>query len=681
MKMPMSPKLTYGLLLLLSVVGIGASLYISTLRMLDPDMVHSVLVWQGVQANGLSWLNEWRFTQDNWLLSLIPFQALMVQLGNDAISTLVFSGWLIFFLAAVFSALIARVLAGNLAAGITFTLLIWVNAYGHIEGFASYPVSHNITNLFGLVTLWQLLRWVARPSWVNGILICLLQLMAGLSDPWLLPTFTLPFILSLSIVGICFRDGQALKARACAPLVLGLSVVFILVKTGVFGVFSFIPAMHFQPGPLPTQIANLVTLIGNLGGLFSLLPSLLALDPNWPETQIRYAGISSLLVLGLFVYSVMRLAARSEPRRQQVFAGVALFSVAGICAAYVISSVPANVTSSRFVINALYLVTITIVVCVVRRWPVLPRPGRILITLVGVSYLLTAMTSLYRFAHISWYPQGDRAVSAMIETLDKHGLNYGYGPYHGSKSNAVTVMTDGRIIIRPVAFDPATGQIGLTHPQTAMRWFTSEDAPKDQQRFFVYLTRDTAECPDFDQCRNALFRDFGAPVEAIPFDKGIIYVWDHPLINWHLIHATMGQPIRFNSRMTLPPWSGWHIPESWGIWSDGNQAFTAFVFKSRVRSDLQVQILSKAYTPSIGQSQRIDVYANRQKVAQVNYTPDNNAGVREFIIPKALIGTDNKLSLVFVIENARSPRDRKISADSRKLGIGLSEITFKPFRH
>lgn len=680
MKIQTSQKLTYGLLLLLSAAGIVASLNIAYLRMLDPDMVHSVLVWQGVQEHGLGWLNEWRFTQDNWLFSLIPFQGWAAQMSGNALNTLVFSGWLIFFFAALFSALIARELAGNLAAGIVFSLLMWINAYGHIEGFASYPVSHNITNLFGLITLWQLLRWVARPSWINGILICLLQLMAGLSDPWLLPTFTLPMMLSLAVIGIFYKDRQSCKARAWIPLLLGLSAVFVLVKTGAFGVFAFMPSMHFSPGPLMTLIANLQTLIGNLGGLFALLPPLSSAGTNWPETKIQYAGVSTLIILGLFFYSAKKMASRSQSDRQHVFIGVALFSVLGISSAYVISSVLANVTSSRFVINVLYMVTITIVAFMVQYWSAMRLQSRLAIVGIVAFYLGASIVSHQRFSEISWYPQSDRAVNELIQTLDVHGLNYGYGQYHGSKSNAVTVITNERVIIRPVAYDQATGQIGFTHPQTAVRWFTSEDAPKDQKRFFVYLTRATQECPDFDQCRDALFRDFGPAVEEIPFEKGVIYVWNHPLINWQPIKVHMGEPIRFNTSMILPPWSGWSITESWGIWSDGDRAFTAFKFASPVRSDVNVQLLSRAYAPMIGLDQRIDVYVNQQKVAALNYTPTNNEAVREFVIPKEVFGTNNKITIVFGIENAFSPRDKKVSKDTRKLGIGLSEITFTPVK-
>lgn len=678
MKTAKSLRFFYGLLLVLAIVGGGLGLKVSFMRMLDPDMMHSVLIWQGVQEYGLKWLQEWRFTQDNWIFSLVPFQGLMVQATGNVLNTIVLSGWLIFVTAAVFSALIAMELAGYLAAMIVLALLLYVNAYGHIEGFASYPVSHNITNLFGLISLWVLLRWLKNPTWFYGITICLLELMAGLSDPWLLPTFTLPMVLSLGIAGLLFKNQQAVKIQAWLPLSLMLSMVLLAVKTGLFGMLDFMPLMHFSLGSLSTQLKNLSTLIGNLGGLFALMPSLSIGETLWPETQMPYAGISAFTVLLISSYSIFQLASGRSTKEQRFYAFFAMFSVVGICAAYVISSVEASVTSSRFVINVLYIITISIVVLITQRWALMPMAMRSVVCLVAAFYLIASALGLYSFSEKKRYAKFDLTLAELVATLDEHGLTYGYGPYHGSKSNVVTVMTNGRITLRPVTFDQNTGQIGFDHPQTSMRWFAPEDIPKDQKKFFVYLTRATSECFDFDQCSQSLFRDFGTPSDAITLENGVIYVWNHPLINWQSIKVEMGEPIQFNSSMILPPWSGWSITEYWGTWSDGDNAFMAFEFKQPVTGDMKVRMSSKAYAPIIGLNQRINVYVNKMRVAELNYTPEENDKVREFIIPRHVLDNETRISIVFGVENAFSPRDKKISNDTRKLGLGLMEITFLP---
>lgn len=671
-------SLFYGLLLCLAIVGGGLSLKVTFMRMHDPDMMHSVLIWQGVQEYGLKWLKEWRFTQDNWIFSLVPFQGLMVQTTGNVLSTIVLSGWLIFVTAAVFSALIAKELAGYLAAMIVLAFLLYVNAYGHIEGFASYPVSHNITNLFGLISLWFLLRWLKNPTWFYGVTICFLGLIAGLSDPWLLPTFMLPMVLSLGIAGLLFKNEQTVKIQAWLPLSLMLLMVFLAVKTGLFGILEFMPPMHFSLGSLSTQLNNLSTLIGNLGGLFALLPSLTTGETLWPETQMPYAGISAFTVLLISSYSIFQLASERSMKEQRFFAFFAMFSVLGICAAYVISSVEASVTSSRFVINVLYIATISIVVLITQRWSLMPMAMRSVVCLVAVLYLIASALGLYSFSDRKRYAQFDLTLPELIATLDEHGLTYGYGPYHGSKSNVVTVMTNGRITLRPVTFDQNTGQIGFNHPQTSVRWFALEDVPKDQKKFFVYLTRATTECFDFEQCRQSLFHDFGTPSVAITLENGVIYVWNHPLINWQSIKVAMGESIQFNNSMILPHWSGWSITESWGTWSDGDNAFMAFEFKQPVTGDTKVRLSSKAYAPIIGLNQRINVYANQMHVAQLNFTPEENDKVREFIIPQHVLDNETRVSIMFGIENAFSPREKKISNDTRKLGLGLVEITFLP---
>lgn len=671
-----SYKSIYGILVALSLGGLFAGLYFAHIRMLDPDMVHSVLVWQGIREEGLIWLNDWRFTQDNWLFSLIPFQGLMVQVTGEVLHTLVVSGWLIFFLSAFFSALITRELTGNLAAAIVFTLLVWVNAYGHIEGFVSYPVSHNITNLFGLCTLWQLLRWIKKPSFLYGLGIFSLQLLAGLSDPWLLPTYTLPMILSLAIVSIIFKQKKHVNCGAILGLLSALLVVFVIVKMGAFGVFPFIPAVHFSPGSLSTISVNFLALLGNLGGLFNLIVPLQGQETYWPETRIQHAAFSASILLFLFILSLTRLIHKNQSLSSLIFALVSLFSVLGICSAYVISGVLANATSSRFVINVFYIVTMTIVVHAIQAWPSMNLKNKLGIIFVALLYLVTSMVSIPRFSQLSGYPKGKSAVNELINKLGEHGLNYGYGQYHGSKSNAVTVMTNGRIIVRPITYQVGTGQIRFDHPQTSERWFTPDDAPKEQKRYFVYLTRKTTECPDFDLCQSTLIRDFGEPAEAIDFDDGVIYVWNRPLINSHSLSAQLNQTIYFKSPMNFPHWSGWSIVEPWGVWSDSERAFTSFKFDAPPRGNVRVGILSKAYSPSIGLEQRVDVYANQQKVAEFIYTPNNNEGLRDFVIPKDVMAADSKLSIEFRIGNVFSPKEKKVSDDTRKLGIGLEAITF-----
>lgn len=669
----------------LIILGAFFSLDVAFRRTLDPDMFHSVLVWQGIEQYGWQWVNEWRFTQDNWIFSLVPFQVVLFKFTGAPVFATVFSGWLIFFLAAVTSALIAHQLGGRYAPWVVFTLLIWSNAYAHLEGFVSYPVSHNITNLFGLITIWLGLRWVSAPSTGLLGLIVLLQLVAGFSDPWLLPTFTLPMILTGLI--LCFRRNASTDISRKDWLVfVGLLILaFVLIKTRCFGLMTFMPVMHFAPGNWATMANNVYYLIRNIGGLYSLIYPIWSPEP-WPETLLSYTVCSALLIVGFFSFCACKVILRGAAMQDSFFYWVAAFSVAGIGSAYIISNVEGSLISSRFVVNAFYFILVGIAVWTEKNWTQLSRLFKYAVVIGAALYLSSGLVSFVRYSSNNWYLSSETETRKLIDFLDKNDLDYGYGPYHGARTAVVSVLTEDRIKIRPVSFDPATGRMLFIHPQTAPRWYTEADVNKGQTRYFVYLPRRSFECPDYDKCYQALVNDYGPPVAEIKLDagaweEGVAIVWDHPLVNWastRPLEVVIGQPIRLDNTRTMPAWPGWAGAEPWGVWSDGPRAMMQFQFDQPIQRDLQVELIAQAYAPMIGANQRVEVTANGQAVAQLYFTPQHNQGVRQIIVPKGLVGSDRWLALEFFIDNPRSPKERNLSPDTRQLGIGLTEIKFIP---
>lgn len=662
----------------LGFFGLLGSLYIVMHRPLDPDMFHSVLVWDGVRNNGINWLNDWRFTQDNWLFSLVPFQVFLVSITGNIADSILLSGWLIHILAIIVTALIARQLGAVKSVPIILVLLSLINVYGHWAGNISYPVSHNITNLIGLVTLWLTLKWLHQPSISLVATISVLQLLAGFSDPWLLPTYTLPLILGMMVLSLPFKSNRNVSLRDVSILVATMVMVFVLVKTRIFGWFTVMPVMHFAIGGKETILGNMDYLVRNIGGLFSFIYPIWNRDQHWPETQYPYAAISGFIIVASYIACTIRglmSDRRTEARFILLFAA---FSVGGICLAYMLSDVKASL-ASRFVINLVYLIPIVIAVVIEKAWPKFGSILRALIFLGLAGLALGGAISQLCFILYGGWPPSGKDVGELTEMLEANGLNYGYGPYHEAKTNAVTVLSQGRVAIRPVSFDQKTGRVIFFHPQTDVRWYTPNDAPPDQKYYFVYLRKDTAECPNYLLCRKALLIDFGEPQREIPFNNGSVLVWDHPLLEWgdhQPIQVTIGKPINFNDQEINPQWSGWAAAETWGTWSIAEEAFTRFELPAPLRTDLRIRIVSQAYAPYIGLEQQVEVYANGQRVGKFNYTPQSNLASRELIINKSYIGQDNMLNLVFKIRDPRSPKDMGVSPDNRKLGIGLVSINF-----
>lgn len=662
----------------LGLVGIWGSLDIAFRRPLDPDMFHSILVWEGVREYGLSWLKEWRFTQDNWLFSLIPAQIFFASLSPDQASAIVLSGWSIFFLAAIISGAIAKQLGGKRTPVIVVVMLLLSNAYAHWEGNVAYPVSHNITNLLGLLSVWLILKWLSRPSWWLAAFVGVVQIIAGLSDPWLLPTYTLPSLIALAIVRIQFNRSQLLKPGLWWFLVALIGLVLLAVKTRVFGAFSLMPVMHFSIGDFATISNNIYYLVRNIGGLFALVYPVWDSHLYWPETNISYALPSFIAILALFLYACFKMFRSSDKKVDWVFFFTfAVLSIGGICSAYIISSVRGNL-AARFEINVLYLVVISLTVFFEATWSQISTKAKLLATMVGILYCIGSATSLVNFIMNSGWPANDKTANELIDVLEKNGLDYGYGPYHGSKSGVVTALTEARIKIRPVSFDNETGRIAFAHPQTHPLWYTESDYAEAQSKFFFYLPKDTPECPNYERCREGLMRDFGAPTSKIPFNGGEIFVWDHSLLNWsnsQPIKASLGKPIVFNNRQFVPLWTGWATPEPWGVWSVSTIAHTYFEFNETIPKGLNIRLLCQAYAPYLGIDQRVDVFANGKKVAELEFTPESNRNWRNFYVSEDDI-PKGRLVLEFVIRDPFSPKDKGFSPDDRKLGIGISEIDF-----
>lgn len=668
----------YILVSALGLIGVWGSLEIALRRPLDPDMFHSILVWEGVREHGLAWLKEWRFTQDNWLFSLMPAQIFFASLFVNPSDAIVLSGWLIFFLAAIISGAIAKQLGGKRTPIVVVVLLLLSNAYAHWEGNAAYPVSHNITNLLGLLSVWLILKWLSRPNWWLAGIVGVVQIIAGLSDPWLLPTYTLPSLIALALVGVKSNRNHSLKPKLLLFLLGLIGLVLLVVKTRFFGAFSLMPVMHFSLGDYSTILNNAYYLVRNIGGLFALVYPVWDAHLYWPETNISYAVFSFLAILILFSYAFYRVLWASNQKGDWVFfftfAGL---SIGGICAAYVISSVRANL-AARFEINVLYLVVISLPVFFEAAWSKIGPKIKLFAATVGFLYCIGSATSLLNFILNSGWPANDKTANELIDVLKKNGLDYGYGPYHGAKSGVVTALTEAKIKIRPVSFNNETGRIAFTHPQTHPLWYTDSDYSDTQQKFFFYLPRDTPECPNYEGCRENLVRDFGPPSKVIPFNEGEIFVWNHALLSWgnsKPIKVSLGNPINFNNQQFTPLWTGWASPEPWGMWSISARAYTYFEFNQPITEGLNVRLLCQAYPPYLGINQWVDVLANGKKVAELDFTSGSNRKSREFLISEDEI-YKGRLVLEFVIRDPFSPKDKGVSSDDRKLGMGISEVVF-----
>src|SRR5690606_19219113 len=114
------------------------------------------------RENGVSWLGTWRFTQDNWILSLFPLHFLGYALFGAEPEVPLIGGWLIFVAAAGISSLLAWQCGARHGALWVAPVLLCAGLEAHLRGLLAYSTTHNSSNLFGLIALALILSWLRK---------------------------------------------------------------------------------------------------------------------------------------------------------------------------------------------------------------------------------------------------------------------------------------------------------------------------------------------------------------------------------------------------------------------------------------------------------------------------------------------------------------------------------------
>ena len=490
----------------------------------DPDTVHSLIVWDGISHDGLSWLGDWLSTQDNWLLSLFPFHFGGYLIFGAIPEVAVVGGWIIFALSALLAGVLAWQMGARRAAPLVSLVLLFSGRYVHAGGFASYAAAHNITNLYGLAAMALILHWVEhRGDWKLLVLAWLL-IAGGVSDPWMVAAYQLPIALAALAAAI----SPGLRADAVKiGLVAALSIV--AVKTRLFGAMGFLPQMHYELGDWQTIVNNIGWAVRNFGGMFSVVP-----HTSSAETTAWGPAIISLVLVAVVFATLVANAIR---RRESwgtpalAFAGIASLSAGGVVAAYVIGSVPADIASARFLLNDYYLLIVAVGVLLERQWRTLPRVVSWSAAGLAVLFVITgALTSLEVWQRPGFHLDNTRS-RQLIDFLRRNELSDGYGPYWGAYANAVTAESGFAIRLRPVVFDRASGEmIAGTRAQTSRRWYRADASGTGTH--FVMVMADGEECPAPAVCIAGLRRQFGPPMRELQYQQATVLVWDHALVGY-----------------------------------------------------------------------------------------------------------------------------------------------------
>jgi hypothetical protein len=480
---------------------------------LENDSIQAAILWDGLHHYGPSFIAHWHFTPDNWLFSITPINfATFATIGFHPYAVII-EGWLIMVASALVSGHLAWQLGARRATLLLPLALLCLGFYAQRQGFAAYAAAHNITNLFGLVTLSLTLSYIAAPRLLRLAGILLVLTAGALSDPWMLPAYSAP-LAALSLL-LFIWPPQTIR-RWHAALLLAITLLSLAIcATHGFGHLSFLPRTSMRPGPYAQMNDNAVFLLKDLGALLNLIPGR---SDNDFIMSLLSLGIISLLACSLAARHAAETWRLEEPGTQLL--AFATISAAATCAAFVTAQVPAADYSGRFLLNCLYLTCILTAVLIDRQWPALTLIGKFYASLVAVLFVMSGLTTT-----ITW-PDAEGAAPYLLQEhntlnfLRANHLTYGYGPFWGAETSTVTLISHGTITLRPVTFDPVTGQPHLRQPETSAFW-----TPPGGKNFFIMVMNDGEECPDVTVCLEGVTKEFGKPAQMLMFQGAYVMVW------------------------------------------------------------------------------------------------------------------------------------------------------------
>ena len=140
----------------------------------------------------------------------------------------------------------------------------------------------------------------------------------------------------------------------------------------------------------------------------------------------------------------------------------------------------------------------------------------------GLMAILLAL-NLYYFIPLLFLPKPEPPVMPAIQWLEKNQYSHGYGNYW--EASAITVMSSGKLTVRPIINPIDSNEITPDHWLTKSDWYSKTESP-DQGNFIIFNSRH----PDrLDLAKIIL--NFGKPGQIITINGYTILIWNKNISN------------------------------------------------------------------------------------------------------------------------------------------------------
>lgn len=364
--------------------------------------------------------------------------------------------------------------------------------------------------------LWCLLAFAAlhyrRP--VVALVASSLLLAAGLLGDAMTVSIGLLPVLVWGVVEIIGGRWRSTGWRGlCAPIAAGLVAFGARSAAVALGTFSLVNRN------LPVRLTQLRWNLHHLAGIggalmgYGSLP--IGVAPGSSLFQEVRLGVA-VVIVACVLWALASLLASPFRRRSAAVASRSLdrllvLATLADLGTFVVGSPTGNANYERYLLPGIVFATVLAARVIARsvdrlsswrlQWPVVVA-GVAVLALLGTDVAGTAER-----------PIAPHPASALAHFLEGHGFRRGIGDYWSS--SLVTVESDDRVVVRPVAATP-TGTIVRFNRQSAAGWYANTPF-----QFFVYDTSRPWRGVDETSAR----KTFGTPVNTYTVGTYRILVW------------------------------------------------------------------------------------------------------------------------------------------------------------
>jgi hypothetical protein len=486
----------------------------------ENDALYGLVLWKELKSHGFDALHSWSYAADSFLFPLLIIQIPFFVITNDATWSPILVGYLIFVAQAVIVGLMVHRQASRQLAILSIAVMLSLNQFVHLQMFASYATSHNVSHLVGLLAFYILSAETRSRYFYKEVGVLIVLAFTSISDPWTIAVFTLPLIAALA-----YLIGISRKKRINNATILAATLAcFAISKTNLFGLVSFIPPNELD---VRTRLKILIvhrnweSLVYNFGVFKKTIKEIFI--PNvFIENGLIEGGIFLALSISLIlVFAIFSLRQKGNETNYSI---VVLFAVVSITATFFAFLIGPTAGSggSRWLINIPYLLFLVIVLGAGKRDVV--KSAKYLVVF---AMWIVVFSSLSIFRMNLGVSTADEKTQMVIDFLEKEHQVYGFGPYWGTNANVIALATDGERVIRPIRFDSANSKIiFFGRPATSESWYTDADLPDDTPEVFFLLAIDDEECATLPICRKIVIEEFGTPLRTAVGTEMVMLVYD-----------------------------------------------------------------------------------------------------------------------------------------------------------